>query len=55
MRQEKEAAEQHHRKSLDTDINLTLSEGSEGSEDHGRENMFALRKHLSCHEQTNCG
>lgn len=35
-----------------TDVNVSPSEGSEGIEKHGRENIYDLRKYLNCHEQT---
>lgn len=35
-----------------TDVNVSPSEGSEGSEKHCRENIYDLRKYLNCHEQT---
>lgn len=38
-----------------TDVNICPGESSEGSEEHGRENIFDLRKQMNCHEQTDCG
>lgn len=53
--------EDHNRKSLDfleetvsrnMDIKDSSSEGSEGSEEHGRENLCCLREYSSNYKQT---
>lgn len=53
--------EDHDRKSLDflkqtvsrnIDIKDSASEGSEGSEEHGRENLYCFREYSSNYKQT---
>ena len=34
------------------DVNHCVTEGSERSEEHGRENIYCFRENLSPHEQT---
>lgn len=38
--------------SRNKDIKDSAGEGSEGSEEHGRENLYCLRDHLNNYKQT---
>ena len=61
MKRTSENFEEHDRKSLDyleqtisrhMDVNNSATEVSEGSEQHGRGNLYCLREYLNHHKQT---